>query len=207
MTKLHQGLKDFKTNDYIKHKQLFKDLKSGQTPHTLFIGCSDSRVVPNLITKTLPGEIFVIRNIANFIPPFRTPDEYLSTVSAIEYAIAILNVENIVICGHSNCGGCNALFYNESDFINIPNVKKWLTLGKNVKEKTLSYLKNRNFLEKSRITEMINVITQINNIKEYPFIIKKIKQQALKIYGWYYDIESGNVFQYYEDKQLFGLIC
>ncbi len=207
MTKLHKGIEDFKNNDYQQFKELFQKLKSGQKPHTLFIGCSDSRVVPNLITKTLPGEIFVIRNIANIIPPFRTPDEYLSTVSAIEYAIEILNVENIVICGHSNCGGCHALFFENNEFANIPNVKKWLTLGEDLKKEVKKIINKHKYLNKSTVTELINITYQIKNIKEYPYVASKLSNKAINVYGWYYDIETGNVFQYNEDKNLFGLIC
>jgi len=92
-------------------------LSDKQNPHTLFIGCSDSRVAPNLITNSMPGDLFIIRNIANIVPPFRQSSEYLSTTSAIEYAINILHVRSIVVCGHSNCGGCKALGAEKNDAI------------------------------------------------------------------------------------------
>lgn len=207
MPNLHKGIKDFKTSEFPKYKGLFCNLKNEQRPHTLFIGCSDSRVVPNLITKTLPGEIFVIRNIANIVPPFRTPDEFLSTVSGIEYAVQILNVENIVICGHSNCGGCQALFFDDKEFTDIPNVKKWLTLGKSVKDEITQLVNKYSHLNKSRVTELLNVIYQINNIKKYPYIMSKLEKNEINIFGWYYDIESGSVYQYNENMNMFSLIC
>ena len=110
MDSLFDGVKEFNTTDFLEHKELFEKIGNNQSPHTLFIGCSDSRLVPNLITKTLPGELFVIRNIANLVPIYRTSNDFLATTSAIEYAVKILNVTNIVVCGHSNCGGCNALY-------------------------------------------------------------------------------------------------
>ncbi len=207
MSSLHKGIKDFKTGEYLKFKSLFKNLRNEQHPHTLFIGCSDSRVVPNLITKTLPGEIFVVRNVANIVPPYRTPDEFLSTVSAIEYAIQVLNIENVVICGHSNCGGCHALFFDDKDFSEIPNVKKWLTLDKTVKGEAMQLINKHSHLNKYRITELLNVIYQVNNIKKYPYVASKLEKNKINVLGWYYDIESGSVYQYNEDVNMFSLIC
>ena len=207
MPNLHKGIKDFKTGEYLKYKSLFKNLKNEQHPHTLFIGCSDSRVVPNLITKTLPGEIFVIRNVANIVPPYRTPDEFLSTVSAIEYAIQVLNIENVVICGHSNCGGCHALFFDDKDFSEIPNVKKWLTLDKTVKDEAMLLINKHSHLNKYRITELFNVIYQLKNIKKYPYVASKLEKNKINVLGWYYNIESGGVYQYNEDVNMFSLIC
>ena len=102
MEKLLNGVVQFKKEDFEAHKELFQELANYQKPHTLFIGCSDSRIVPNMITSTLPGELFVIRNIANIVPPYRIKDEYLATTSAIEYAVIVLEIQNIIICGHSN---------------------------------------------------------------------------------------------------------
>ena len=114
MHNLFEGVVKFQQKDFEEHKELFSDLKSKQAPHTLFIGCSDSRVVPSLITKTMPGDLFIVRNIGNLVPPWRETDDYLSTTSAIEYAVEVLNVENIVVCGHSNCGACASLFFDDS---------------------------------------------------------------------------------------------
>jgi len=112
MKQLLNGAIKFKQDFFEKHKDIFKEIAEKQSPHTLYIGCSDSRVIPNLITKTLPGELFVIRNIANMVPPYRhTNENFKCTASIIEYSINQLKVENIVVCGHSNCGGCKALYY------------------------------------------------------------------------------------------------
>ena len=124
MDKLTKGVVNFQEQDFEAHRELFHDLKDEQRPHTLFIGCSDSRIVPNLITQTLPGELFVVRNIANIVPPYRDSEEFLATTSTIEYAVNVLHVENIVVCGHSNCGGCGALHKDPDYFKDIPHVKK-----------------------------------------------------------------------------------
>ena len=130
LQKLLNGIVQFKREDFEQHKELFQNLGTAQKPHTLFIACSDSRVDPNLITKTLPGELFIIRNIANLVPPYRETAEFVATTAAIEYAVVFLEVEHIIVCGHSNCGGCNAChLLNTWKLLLIPkNGWNWLTL-------------------------------------------------------------------------------
>ncbi len=207
MDKLFKGIVKFRQNDFEEHQDLFNDLKESQQPHTLFIGCSDSRVVPSLITNTLPGELFIIRNIGNLVPPWRQTEEYVATTSAIEYAVKILEIENIVICGHSNCGACSTLFKNPQKLENIPNVKKWLELMANVKSKVCEIIPDEQEKEaREWLAEQINIVEQIQHLLSYPFIQEKYRAGKLKIYGWYYIIETGEVFNYNKDKGYFELI-
>ena len=129
LQKILNGIVQFKREDFEQHKELFQNLGAAQKPHTLFIACSDSRVDPNLITKTLPGELFIIRNIANLVPPYRTTAEFVATTAAIEYAVVFLEVEHIIVCGHSNCGGCNACLRTPEYLEAAPHTKKWLELA------------------------------------------------------------------------------
>ena len=186
---LFEGAIKFKEENFLTYKELFENLKEGQNPHTLFVGCSDSRVVPNLITNTLPGELFVIRNIANIVPPYREADEYLATTSAIEYALEELKVENIIICGHSHCGGCAAL-YEEEHFTKMPNVRNWLKLISPVKEQVLA-LNPKTKAMRAYFTEQINIEKQIMNLFTYPNVKEKYLARTLHIYGWHYIIERG----------------
>lgn len=204
---LFDGVREFSRKEFEKNKSLFKKLSSAQAPHTLFVGCSDSRVVPDLITKSMPGDLFVIRNIANVVPHYRKSSEYLSTTSAIEYAIKILKVDNIVVCGHSNCGGCRALFLNKKELNNIPHTKKWLELIKNSKIKAEKIVKN--FKDKKDIewlVEQENIIEQMNHLLTYPFIKERFKNGSINIYGWYYHIGSGCVFNYDKESKTFEII-
>ncbi|MCZ6133612.1 carbonic anhydrase [Campylobacter ureolyticus] len=178
-----------------ENAELFKTLKDSQTPHTLFIGCSDSRVVPNLITNTKPGEMFVIRNIANIIPKYRVSDEFLATTSAIEYALYILGIKDIIICGHSNCGGCAALYYDESKFDKTPNVKTWLKSLDNVKAQ-VEALGLSNLKKKAWFVERLNIINSIDNLLTYPGVKEGVKLGKIRIYGWHYIIETGSLFSY-----------
>lgn len=204
MDLLFEGAIKFKEENFLVYKELFENLKEGQNPHTLFVGCADSRVVPNLITNTLPGELFVVRNIANIVPPYREAEEYLATTSAIEYALEELKVENIIICGHSHCGGCAAL-YEEGHFERMPNVKNWLKLIEPVKEQVLA-LNPKNKAMRAYLTEQINIEKQIVNLFTYPKVKEKYLARTLKIYGWHYIIESGEVYNYDFKRHEFNLL-
>lgn len=186
---------EFMEKYFKENAELFKTLKDNQTPHTLFIGCSDSRVVPNLITNTKPGEMFVIRNIANIIPKYRVSDEFLATTSAIEYALYILNIKDIIICGHSNCGGCAALYYDESKFDKTPNVKTWLKSLDNVKAQ-VEALGLSNLKKKAWFVERLNIVNSIDNLLTYPGVKEGVKLGKIRIYGWHYIIETGSLFSY-----------
>ncbi|NVO02469.1 MAG: carbonic anhydrase [Bacteroidetes bacterium] len=206
MEKLLQGIIEFRNNDFEDHKELFVTLGKEQKPHTLFIGCSDSRIVPNLITKTLPGEIFVIRNIANLVPPFRNSNDYLATTSAIEFAVLSLEIENIIICGHSNCGGCLSLYQSDEKLSKLPHTKKWLEIAKNVKDIVLSMPDSNNIAKREWMTEQVNIVEQMKNLLTFPFIKEKFIKKEINILGWYYIIETGEIFGYNMEKGLFELI-
>ena len=199
--KLLKGVIDFK-KEVEKNKEIFNELKDKQSPTTFFIACSDSRVIPNLITKTFVGEVFVLRNIANIIPSFNEK-ESICSASILEYAVKYLEVKNIVVCGHSNCGGLKALFYKDDELNKFPFVKKWLELVKDLKEevKDIKDLKLR-----ALKVEQLNVIKQVENIMSYPFVKEKVKEKKLEVLGWYYVIESGDVYNYNFTKKEFELI-
>jgi len=199
-----EGIVKFKTEDFEKNKDFFQGLKEGQKPHTFYIGCSDSRVVPNLITKTLPGELFVVRNIANIVPPFDKNDGTLKcTASVLEYAVKYLEVKNIVVCGHSNCGGLKALFYPQEKLNKLPMVKNWLKLIEDLKEKVKD-IKDEKLREWE--IEQLNVVKQLENLLTYPFVKEKFEKGEINIYGWYYIIETGDVYNYNYETKEFELI-
>ena len=198
-----EGIVKFKKEDFEREKEFFQGLKEGQKPHTFYVGCSDSRVVPNLITKTLPGELFVVRNIANVIPPSNKNEGTLKcTASILEYAVKYLEVKNIVICGHSNCGGLKALFYPKEKLEKLPFVKNWLELIEDLKEEVDTEDEKLREWE----IEQLNVVRQIENLLTYDFVKERFENGKLNIYGWYYIIESGEVFNYNFETKEFELI-
>ena len=213
MDYLKAGLIKFRTQDYEEHKNLFCRLKRHQEPHTLFITCSDSRVVPQLITKSLPGELFVVRNIANIIPKYKEAHEYIATTSAttaaIEYAVKILKVKSIIICGHSNCGGCTAIHYPDEVLNEIPATKKWLELSENVKTRVTAEMEYNNKTEdleyREWLTEQMNIVEQIKHLLTYPYVVERFNNNELEIIGMYYTIETGEVFIYDSHQGSFEL--
>ncbi|BAI81387.1 carbonic anhydrase [Deferribacter desulfuricans SSM1] len=200
--KLLKGVFEFKEKDFEKLRDIYIELKDKQKPHTLFIGCSDSRVIPNLITKTLPGELFIIRNVANIVPPYRIAKDYAGTTAAIEYAVNILEVENIIVCGHSNCGGCNTLLNGIKKLDNLPNIREWLKIS----EPILNELKNIEIHHTEYLqlfVEQNNIVHQIKNLLTYPYIKKKVLDKKLQIFGWHYIIQTGDIFTFNFEKQKF----
>jgi len=195
------GNKLFKEGYYKENEKTFLELsEKGQQPKALYIGCSDSRVLPNLMTKSAPGDLFVIRNVGNFVAPYNPDNSFHSTASAIEYAVSILKTQNIIVCGHTHCGAICAMFESEEKMNNpdLIHTRKWLTLGENAKKQALLALGNRADKDMTlRLTEKLSVISQIENLLTYPSVKSKVDAGKLSIHGWMYDIESGEI-EYYD---------
>jgi len=194
----------FKNSYFKKHEKELLDLaENGQHPKALFIGCADSRVVPNLITQSAPGDLFVIRNVGNFVAPYKPDEDFHSTASGIEYAVSALNVTEIIICGHTHCGAIASLYEDMSDPAMI-HTKKWLSLGN--KAKGLAVLALDGSSDKTkllRLTEKISIISQIENLLTYPVVKQRVEDGLIHIHGWIYDIESGNIEYYDPDDSKF----
>jgi carbonic anhydrase len=206
MNRLFKGYMNFREEDFQSHRELFKELGRGQQPHTLFVGCSDSRVVPNLITQTHPGELFIIRNVANIVPPYRITEEYVATTSAVEYAVQELKVDSIVVCGHSNCGGCAAMNMSEEQLAHMPHVRKWLAVSKEVKGRVDRLMQGDSPEEREWLTEQVNILVQMRNLLTYPYIRSRYEEGKLNIYGWYYIIETSEIYNFNDEKEIFELI-
>jgi carbonic anhydrase len=206
MNRLFKGYMKFREEDFQSHRELFKELGRSQQPHTLFIGCSDSRVVPNLITQTHPGELFIIRNVANIVPPYRITEEYVATTSAVEYAVQELKVDSIVVCGHSNCGGCAAMNMSEEQLSHIPHVRKWLAVSKEVKGRVDRLMQGDSAEEREWLTEQVNILVQMRNLLTYPYIRSRYEEGKLNVYGWYYIIETSEIYNFNDEKEIFELV-
>jgi len=199
--KLIKGNKKFKDANFLKLESKFEDLiESGQKPEVLFIGCSDSRVVPDLIVDSKPGDMFILRNIGNFVPPHKQDIDFHGSSAAIEYAVSVLGVKDIIVCGHSHCGACASLYEDLSDEPHLIHVKKWLELGKKAKEYTLLATSDKSDKENIlRTTEKISVKHQLENLLTYPEVYRKVKAGELDLHGWYYKIEDGSI-EYYDGE-------
>lgn len=188
MKKLLAGIAKFQNDVFPKNKHLYEQLASGQQPETLFIGCSDSRIVPNELLQVGPGELFICRNAGNIVPPY---GESLGGVSAtVEYAIQVLKVKHIVVCGHSDCGAMRALMQPEK-IQQYRAVWQWLQHAERVTavtEELHSDLGRRDYL--NRLIEE-NVVAQLDNLMTYPAVAAKLRSRNLGLHGMVFDIATG----------------
>ena len=201
LERLLAGVHQFRRDVYPQRKAIYQQLmREGQRPHTLFITCADSRIGPELLTQSDPGDIFVLRNIGNLVPPY---GEMMGGVSAvIEYAVAALQVNQIVICGHSDCGAMKGLLSDES-VASMPAVKNWLRNA----EAALSVVRTRDKTgdENVRLEELIeqNVLLQMNHALTHPAVAAGVAAGTLAVSGWVYDIADGDVQIYNQSKKQF----
>ncbi|UUO04731.1 carbonic anhydrase [Blastopirellula sp. J2-11] len=189
MQKLISGLSQFQNSDY-RHKQsLFEELAHGQSPQTLFITCSDSRIDPNLITRSDPGDLFVLRNAGNLIPRHGQASGEAAT---IEYAIKALRVQDIVVCGHSQCGAMNAILQTGS-CDQLPAVAAWLQNADGLAQRTLQ---RHGEQSPERMLELViqeNVRMQLENLQALRCVADALSNDQVQLHGWAYDIGSGKV--------------
>lgn len=200
MQKLVRGIHVFKTNVFGEKRELFRNLADGQKPGALFITCSDSRVNPNLLTQTEPGEIFVLRNAGNIIPG--APNEG-GEVATIEFAVKALGIQDIVVCGHSDCGAMKGVIDPNLVETSMPSVHRWLHHARatgEIIDTEYRHLKGRDLLT---VTVQENVIVQIENLRTHHFIEERLRRGQLKIHGWVYKFETGEVFHYEPDSGQF----
>jgi len=196
--KLKEGNKKYRETFNKELAEYLAD--NGQFPKTLFITCSDSRVVPNALTGSKKGELFIERNIGNFIAPYTPePKDYRTTAAVIEYAVEVLKVKNIIVCGHTECGSIAKLFSEIKPTNTNKDLIKWLELGKPAKEKVVKLYPDAKLKELRRLTEKESVRLQMKNLKTYPQVQKGIENGTLKVYGWIFDIRTGEV-EYLDSK-------
>ncbi|MBS0652354.1 MAG: carbonic anhydrase [Verrucomicrobia bacterium] len=205
MQKLIQGIVDFRKNLTQECREMFAKLALGQKPDALFIACSDSRVVPNLFASTNPGDLFVLRNIGNLIPPATDPSKDNSASAVIEFSVHTLNVSNIIICGHSECGAMKALAQGV-DKQCCPNLDSWLKHGETSLRKVRQGSSINPALSEENQISQINVLQQMQHVASYPFIQERLEKKQLRIHGWWFDIAQADVYCYEESIHQFVLI-
>ena len=194
MKKLIRGLDEFRKTYVTTHQELLEQLSHGQKPRVLFITCSDSRVAPNLITNTDMGELFVIRNAGNIVPPFGAANG--GEGGTIEYAITALGIEQIIVCGHSHCGAMKGLLKLNKLQADMPLVYDWLQHAESTRRLVLENYPHQSGEELIETLVAENVLIQIENLKTYPMVRAKLHLGKLHIYGWIYQIETGEVLAY-----------
>jgi carbonic anhydrase len=205
--KLIDGIMEFNLQVRLEYQDLYSELRVQQTPDALFFGCSDSRVLPNILSQSEPGELFVVRNVGNIVPVadkngISVGDE--SEASAIEYGLGHLKIDDIIVCGHSSCGAMNALLSGREN-IHSPNLKSWLRHADGAfkfKEK-LKFPKD--LPEVDRLSQA-NVLLQLEHIKTYPAVKEMMQKSNIRFHAWWFDLSSVKVFCYNPQTSRFEIL-
>ena len=200
MQKLIQGIHHFQSNIFSPQRELFERLADGQHPDALFITCSDSRINPNLITQTQPGELFILRNAGNIIPPHGAANG--GEGATIEFAVAGLGVQDIIICGHSHCGAIKGLLQPES-LKDMPTVAAWLSHAEATRRIMRENYSDR--IGAAQLTTAVeeNVLVQVENLRTHPAVSARLARGKLNLHAWVYKIETGEVFAYDAERGQF----
>ena len=190
MRRLLEGLTLFQRLAYPRHKELFERLAKNQTPQAVFIACSDSRVVPNLIVQAEPGDLFIIRNAGNIVPP--AGSSYGGTTASLEYAIVALGIRDVILCGHSNCGAMGGILHPET-LEGMPAVRQWVSHADEARRAAIEAHPGAPDDEMLEHVVDANVVAQIRNILTFPFVRPFVERGELELHGWVYDIATGRV--------------
>jgi carbonic anhydrase len=206
MQRLIEGVHKFRTDAFGNYRKLFRKLsQEGQNPHTLFITCSDSRVLAELITQSKPGDLFVVKNIGNIVPPANVSGDTNSTAAAIEFAVENLRVSDIVICGHSQCGAISAMLAKNPVSDATPHLRDWLSLAAPVLEtlkKNYTHLTETTARENAAAEE--NVLFGLDNLHSYPCVQERLADGTLRLHGWFFKIATAELFAFDPETRQFS---
>jgi carbonic anhydrase len=205
MQKLIEGVHKFRHDEFGNYRKLFRKLsREGQNPHTLFITCSDSRVLAELITQSKPGDLFVVKNVGNIVPPASVRGDTNSTAAAIEFAVENLRVSDIVICGHSQCGAISALLAKMPANERTPHLSDWLKLASPVLEtlkNDYTHLTDTSARENAAAEE--NVLFGLDNLHSYSCVQDRLMDGTLRLHGWFFKIATAELFAYDPETRQF----
>jgi carbonic anhydrase len=206
MQRLIEGVHKFRNDEFGNYRKLFRKLsQEGQNPHTLFITCSDSRVLAELITQSKPGDLFVVKNVGNIVPPSSVRGDTNSTAAAIEFAVEALKVSDIVVCGHSQCGAIMQLLSSKPVGDSTPHLRDWLNLAAPVLEivkKDYAHLQERTARETAAAEE--NVLFGLDNLHSYPCVQDRLMDGSLRLHGWFFKIATAELFAFDPETRQFS---
>lgn len=206
MQRLIEGVHKFRSHEFGNYRKLFRKLsQEGQNPHTLFITCSDSRVLAELITHSKPGDLFVVKNVGNIVPPANVTGDTNSTAAAIEFAVENLRVSDIVICGHSQCGAISTLLGDTPLADSTPHLRDWLKLASPILEmlkRDYTHLTDRVAREHAAAEE--NVLLGLDNLHGYPCVQDRLMDGSLRLHGWFFKIATAELFAFDPETRQFS---
>ena len=204
MEKLVKGFLKFRTEVFGKKKELFTRLSENQAPRALFITCSDSRIDPTMLTQTEPGELFILRNAGNMVPPYGSMQG--GSTATIEYAMAVLKVPHIIVCGHTDCGVMRALLHPE-EVQDLPAVKEWVGQAETTRRLMHEHFTNLKGNDRLIKTTQENVRSQLDHLRTHPSVALLLRKKKVDLHGWVYSISTGDVWVYdFELEQFTSLL-
>ena len=189
MEKVVSGIVRFQKDAFEERKNLFAELANGQSPEVLFITCADSRIDPNLVTQTEPGDLFIVRNAGNIVPPHARIAG--GVTASIEFAVAVLGVKDIVVCGHTDCGAMKGAM-NPKALEDLPHVHDWIDHSRAAVEVVKAKHGRAGYAELDLVTEQ-NVLLQLQHLRTHPAVAGKLGTGEISLHGWVYDIKNGAV--------------
>ena len=197
MQKLIEGVHKFRHDEFGNYRKLFRKLSEhGQNPHTLFITCSDSRVLAELITQSKPGDLFVVKNVGNIVPPSSVTGSTNSTAAAIEFAVEALRVSDIVVCGHSQCGAMSALLKEVPPGKHLPHLDNWLKLAAPVLEVIHREYSALGEADRLNAAAEENVLFALENLHSYHCVQDRLADGSLRLHGWFFKIATAELFAF-----------
>ncbi len=195
------GFRRFQEKYFSEDRELFEQLRQGQRPKAAIIACADSRVDPALLMGAEPGDVFVVRNVANLVPPYEPGGGFASVPAALEFAVLSLQVEHVIVLGHAQCGGINALMNetsNGGEFIG-----KWVGIAQRARERVLAELPAKPPALQARACEQAAILVSLENLMTYPWIAERVAAGAMYLHGWYFDIAEGSLLYYAAARNAF----
>ncbi|WP_419902688.1 carbonic anhydrase [Kiloniella sp.] len=200
---LIKGYHAYRTVDYRRDEALLRSLaEKGQSPKAMVISCCDSRVEPSAVLGTIPGDLFMVRNVANLVPPFAADSKHHGTSAALEFAITQLEIPNLIIMGHAMCGGIKALIDGSVDTEDDSTfISNWMSIAKDAKNNTDCCKQNKEEFQRS--VEQASILNSLKNLMSFPFVKERVEDGRLELHGWYFDFSSGELFGYDEKQDTF----
>ncbi len=196
VTKFLDGIENFQQQHFGENPELANTLIEGQKPQALLIGCCDSRVDPAVLLNCDLGDLFILRNIANLVPPYLKSDDYHGVSSSIEYAVCHLEVSDVIILGHSECGGIEALMESTNSGDMGEFIGKWVNIAASARDKVLQELPEAPQDKQARACEKEAILVSLKNLMSFPWVKERVAKGQLSLHGWYYNIKTGQLRYY-----------
>jgi carbonic anhydrase len=201
--KLVAGYKRFHENYFVGEDELFSQLSQGQNPNTLVIACSDSRVDPAIIMDSKPGDLFVIRNVANLVPPYEVGGGYHGVSAALEFGVRMLKVEHVIVLGHQYCGGIKTLVEGVPEGSSAEFLQSWVNMAESARQRVQHETPNLTKEAQLCACEKASILVSLENLCTFPWVKQAVNDGKLKLHGWYFDIDSGTLSAHDKNLQRF----